>query len=302
MEEKEIHNQTAEKLPGESSSQHQDVLIFDTLARFSDVVKTISGDALDLAQVVELNTDFIDATDQYLLLNIKEYGSEEPDSLLFITEDKAYALLNKQNQVQITRDFEEVLPRPFGKSTVLCFLVLNKILGNHKMRLEDFTRKIREIEKIFDYAEYRSLALEFERFSDRLEEFHDLLLRLQERSYKQVETKYISFDYRVLIAESLSLQGRCRRRLNTVKELRQEYEMRATEELNERIIKLNDIVKKLTALTVILMLPTLIASHFGMNFANMPELRMWWAYPAVILFQLVFMGIGYAIFKSKGWL
>jgi len=30
-------------------------------------------------------------------------------------------------------------------------------------------------------------------FSDRLEEFHDLLLGLQERRYKQVETQY-SFD------------------------------------------------------------------------------------------------------------
>ncbi len=67
-------------------------------------------------------------------------------------------------------------------------------------------------------------------------------------------------------------------------------------------LKLNDAVKKLTALTVILMLPTLIASHFGMNFAFMPELNLWWAYPAVVVFQIVFMGIGFAIFRKIGWL
>jgi len=78
--------------------------------------------------------------------------------------------------------------------------------------------------------------------------------------------------------------------------------MRTTEELNERIVKLNDVVKKLTAITVILMLPTLIASHFGMNFAYMPELKMAWAYPAVIFFQIVFMGIGFLLFRRIGWL
>ena len=78
--------------------------------------------------------------------------------------------------------------------------------------------------------------------------------------------------------------------------------MLATEELNQRIVKLNDVVKKLTAVTVILMLPTLIASHFGMNFVNMPELKSAWGYPSVIISQVLLMGAGIMIFRKIGWL
>lgn len=52
-----------------------------------------------------------------------------------------------------------------------------------------------------------------------------------------------------------------------------DFSIRASEDLNKRILKLNNVVTRLTAVTVIFMLPTLIASHFGMNFQFMPELH-----------------------------
>jgi Mg2+ and Co2+ transporter CorA len=175
-------------------------------------------------------------------------------------------------------------------------------MEKHIQQLESLSREIRSLEENFNHEKYRALSLEFERYSDRLEEFHDFILGMQERRFKQVETQYISFDYRVLIAESQSLQARCRRRLNYLKDLRQDHELKSTEELNQKIVKMNDVLKKLTSITVILMLPTLIASHFGMNFLHMPELRIWWVYPLVIAAQFVIMGVFFLIFKKIDWL
>lgn len=281
---------------------HDEFIIFDSLIAFSKAIEREAGKAIDLESVVLLNTDFIDATDRFLLINIKEYGNNEPNNLLFLTEYKALLFSKRPPPLQEAEVFVDILQKPFGRSTVLCFLMLNKTLINHNAQLELLMSKVAKIEDHFDHTEYRNIALEFERLIDKLEEFHELILRLQERRYKQVDTQYISFDYRVLIAESQSLQAKCRRRLTVLKDLRQDHEIRATEELNKRIVGLNDVVKKLTAITVILMLPTLIASHFGMNFNFMPELRIWWAYPAVIFFQIVFMGIGFFIFRKIGWL
>lgn len=244
----------------------------------------------------------LEASEQYLLLNVKEYGVEKPDNMLFLTEDKAYAFSGNCPSPSAIKSFEGILTKPFGNSTILCFLILDKIIDNHKKQLEVFVEKIKKQEEDFDQVEYRKLNLEIERFSDRLEEFHDLLLELQERRYKQVQSHYISFDYRVLIAESLSLQGRCGRRIDSLKGVRQDHEIRATEELNKRILKLNDVVKRLTAITVIFMLPTLIASHFGMNFQYMPELHVPWVYPSVIVGQIALMVAGIVIFRKIGWL
>jgi Mg2+ and Co2+ transporter CorA len=272
------------------------------LAIFSQAIQSSSGLTFDLVSLLDLNTDFIQASDKYLLLNVKEFDSGKPDNLVFLTEDKIYVFSNNAPTPNAVNAFTDVLQKPHGKSTIVCFLLINQILTNHKGQLETLGKEIRKLEGEFDHDGYRALSLEFERFSDRLEEFHDLIIGLQERRYKQVETQYIGFDYRILIAESASLQGRVRRRISTLKDVRQDHEIKATEELNGKIVRLNDVLKKLTSITVILMLPTLIASHFGMNFVHMPELQIWWVYPAVVGAQLAIMGIFFFIFKKIGWL
>ncbi len=288
---------------GENKHEVKEFLqTFPNVISFAQAIESSFGIDLDLQSVLALNTDFAQVTSQYLLLNIKEYNAEIPDNLLFLTEDKIFVCSNNAPTDTMVSSFEDVFEDSFGKSTVIVFLVINKIHDNNTLQLESISKRIRPLEEEFNHDEYRALSLEFERFSDRLEEFYNLLIGLQERRYKQVQTQYISFDYRVLIAENQSLQTRCRRRLSYLKDLRQDHEMKSTEELNTKIVRMNDILKKLTSITVILMLPTLIASHFGMNFLNMPELKIAWVYPAVIGAQLIIMGVFFIIFKKIDWL
>jgi magnesium transporter len=64
---------------------------------------------------------------------------------------------------------------------------------------------------------------------------------------------------------------------------------------------LNVIVKRLTAFTVLLMVPTLVAGIYGMNFRFMPELRWPWGYPAALGLMAASM-IGLAIyFRARDW-
>jgi magnesium transporter len=64
---------------------------------------------------------------------------------------------------------------------------------------------------------------------------------------------------------------------------------------------LNIIVKRLTAFTVLLMVPTLVAGIYGMNFRFMPELRWPWGYPAALVLMAASM-IGLAIyFRARDW-
>jgi magnesium transporter len=64
---------------------------------------------------------------------------------------------------------------------------------------------------------------------------------------------------------------------------------------------LNTVMKRLTAFTVVLMIPTLIAGIYGMNFHFMPEL----SWPLGYLFALGVMGIGIVgaavYFKRNDW-
>lgn len=64
---------------------------------------------------------------------------------------------------------------------------------------------------------------------------------------------------------------------------------------------LNAIMKRLTAFTVILMVPTLIAGIYGMNFHFMPELSWPLGYPLALLGMLATMGGAALFFRNRDW-
>jgi len=66
--------------------------------------------------------------------------------------------------------------------------------------------------------------------------------------------------------------------------------------------RLNDTVRTLTAWAAILVVPTLIASIYGMNFREMPELAWHFGYGfALVLMAGSSFGL-YLMFKRRGWL
>lgn len=67
-------------------------------------------------------------------------------------------------------------------------------------------------------------------------------------------------------------------------------------------VEQNAIIKTFTVASVALMPPTLVASIYGMNFHNMPELNSEFGYPAALLVMIVSAVLPVWYFKRKGWL
>jgi len=64
----------------------------------------------------------------------------------------------------------------------------------------------------------------------------------------------------------------------------------------------NQIIKLFSVMGVMLMPPTVVASIYGMNFKNMPELDWQLGYPLAIVLMFISAAIPFFYFKSKGWL
>jgi magnesium transporter len=65
---------------------------------------------------------------------------------------------------------------------------------------------------------------------------------------------------------------------------------------------LSEVVKRMTALTITLMVPTLIAGIYGMNFESMPELRWLLGYPWALGLMALAVSVTLLIFRRKDWL
>ena len=66
--------------------------------------------------------------------------------------------------------------------------------------------------------------------------------------------------------------------------------------------KLNVVMKKLTGWASIVLVPTLIAGIYGMNFRHMPELNWLFGYPFALALMAVSGGALYMAFRRRGWL
>lgn len=64
----------------------------------------------------------------------------------------------------------------------------------------------------------------------------------------------------------------------------------------------NATVRIVSVVAVLFLPPTLIASVYGMNFANMPELAQWWGYPMAVGAMVASAVVTYVFFRWKNWL
>jgi magnesium transporter len=64
----------------------------------------------------------------------------------------------------------------------------------------------------------------------------------------------------------------------------------------------NVVMKQLSAWAAIILIPTLIAGIYGMNFRHMPELDWLFGYPFAIGVMVVAASVLYRMFRKRGWL
>lgn len=65
---------------------------------------------------------------------------------------------------------------------------------------------------------------------------------------------------------------------------------------------LNEVLKKMTVLSTVLMTMALVSGIYGMNFAHMPELDWRFGYPLALTAMVVMGFVLYRIFKQRRWL
>jgi magnesium transporter len=67
-------------------------------------------------------------------------------------------------------------------------------------------------------------------------------------------------------------------------------------------VQQNEVIRLLTVATGLFFPPSLIATIYGMNFHDMPELSWPWGYPVSIILMVVSAVLPFVYFKRRGWL
>ncbi len=76
----------------------------------------------------------------------------------------------------------------------------------------------------------------------------------------------------------------------------------ATQKTTEASYKTGEIVRILTIFSIFLLPLNVITGIYGMNFENMPELKMPWGYPMALMLMISVFAVVYYWMHRKGWL
>ena len=258
------------------------------------------GVGVNLEELLEIQVTFLESYEEYVIINIKTTG-ESPNNIIILNEKNALLYSDKAFGEKDYKMFRYTLQKPFGETTVLSFLVLRSVLEEYQNVFKVLDENIDHLEKKYEISEAEESTSRLRRLTNRVEDFVNLMISLEERKIRQVNTSFIAYDYGLVLAKAQHLLDRCRNHLNQLRDIQRDADVRQTRETNRRIEELTNVMKKLTALTAIIMVPTLIASIYGMNVTQLPlaQENGFYAVMTVILL-LTAVAAGYS--KIKGWL
>jgi magnesium transporter len=136
----------------------------------------------------------------------------------------------------------------------------------------------------------RKSLIAMRRLTNQMRDVFNLLSRREQIVFNENTIPYYTdvYDHLLRVSDTLELQRDL---------LAGALETYLSIQSNE----LNLTVRKLTAVTVMIMIPTLIAGIYGMNFTHMPELQSDYGYP-LALGVMVASSVGvYYYLKRRGW-
>lgn len=183
------------------------------------------------------------------------------------------------------------------KADYLLFLILESIVDNYE---ETYQKNIElnagklNAEKIKPTPEFTSLV---EKRKQELFNFKKATLGLRDTIIKLEKTEIVGFD----IKYYSELKEQTSNLISNIDFELQELESKINLIFSIQGHRLNEVMKTLTILSVIFIPLTFLAGIYGMNFENMPELKMKYGYFILlgIMVLVTFGAVWY--FKKKKW-
>jgi len=306
-------------LAAADDSRHR--LWVDVVDPTDDELRTLQGD-LDLHELaVEDSRNWgqrskVDFYPQHLFLvahglEVDEQGEVvDREVHLFAAEGRFLITVRREPRFEFERvkgRLQRVTELSDAGIGYLLYLLLDEIVDGYLDTIERFEELSDDIEDAVAEQEdgtagdaTRALAQRIFRLRQQIVRFRRLAAPMRETVDLVLETSSLATPllmpyYRDVldhVIRALELTDNVRDLLTSAREL----------QLAQVSNRLNVVMKQLSAWAAIILIPTLIAGIYGMNFRHMPELDWLFGYPFALAVMVVAASLLYRMFRKRGWL
>ncbi len=183
------------------------------------------------------------------------------------------------------------------RADYLLFFILETLINNYKDKYEDsivmenaldaLVKKEPTPEFMFEVEQKKAILQDFKKASQGL---RDIVIKLERVQLKGFHNAYFS-----------ELREQINGLITDIDSDIMELESQINLFFSVQGHRLNEVIKTLTIFSVVFIPLTFLAGIYGMNFENMPELKMHYGYFILLGVMFVVTVISFIIFKRKKW-
>lgn len=182
------------------------------------------------------------------------------------------------------------------------YSILDFIVDNYLPIVQDFKQELQDLEQdVFSDVANREVT---RRLYDMQREL--LTLRLAATPLQDILNQLVRLHPEVIRDEVRpyfrDVQDHVTRVSDTIVSMREMLGAAMNVNLSLITVRQNEVVKRLAGWAALLAAPTLLASWYGMNFHDMPELASRYAYPAIVGFTIAVCVTLFIVLKRAKWL
>jgi len=274
-----------------------------------------TNDVNQISKLIDLEyTDMYDCLDRYEIPRVErikehvliftrhpmdaEGGLYTTTFTIILTKD--YFITICPQKSLLVENFISQKPKltPSQKSKFLIYILL-KVTQEYTLQIKKIRTNVLKQEKKMSYVDSRditNLTMNEEilnQYLSSLVPMRSVLESITSGRYTLLYEKDQDLLEDLLNA-SIQSEDLCSINLRSIRSLRDSYQIIFTNQLNKTI-------KLLTALTIILSLPTMIASLYGMN-VDLPFMGERHAFSIIVVFIILVSMVSFLVFQRKKWL
>lgn len=262
------------------------------------LAENLLQDAMDFQEVPRIEQE---NGDIYIFTRYVSGNNEEIQTLplLIIIKENAFFTIAPDLFPRMQLFLEGKIDFVTSQKNKLLLQLFDQINDTYNDYLNAHSKKIRNLSVRVEKIKNKDI-IQFVQYESVLFDFNSSLVRINTLFTNLLTGKFLKFkDGELNILEDLSIDiiqhiQITKENLQSISSIREAYSTIMTNNLN-RVIKL------FTSLTVILTIPTIIGSFYGMN-VRLPFESLPMAFSGIVLSTVVLCCIALAIFYYKDWL
>ncbi|GAF03223.1 magnesium/cobalt transporter CorA [Saccharicrinis fermentans] len=186
-------------------------------------------------------------------------------------------------------------------SDYLMYTLIDIIIDNYTYIISRMGEKVENLDEKLLHSTDQSVLTEISFYKSEFIYLHKTIFPCKEMVFnlKKLESEYIQDDNIVFFRE---LQGNINHAVDSLNNYKEILANQLNIYHTQISSRLNDIMKFLTIFSVIFIPLTFIASIYGTNFEFIPELKLTYGYPMMLLAMIVVALIMIIYFKKRKWI